>query len=505
MSEMDVTLEEFQRRAAEYCRSELEAVKSDKDTERDWKKELVDAYRVAEEILEDDDHVDIEHLQETLVNNDINDDGEPAERVAYWELLGFRWGLFTMANCRSQEDINPDSEEFLQHFASEMQGFDAPKEWRKNWGIITGNFLKTREEQTDFDDEEALDIVEADLKEHFGDEEWEDGCWCTVNFLRGYTAAINLQDWDFEEEDEGGSGETDDEENSDQSSSKMKQRKANGKVPPALEIIENPGITFADVVGMDEAKQDLEYNIKLLENPKLQKEHDVQAIGGILLHGPPGTGKTFFAKAAAGQFKKKFFSVNASELQSQWHGESEKNIKAIFDFARKNTPCILFFDEFDTLAMRRDNLGNAAWLGGQVNQLLQQLDGIKKGTGKHPIVIAATNYLDRIDPAARRPGRFDTLVFVPPMTKEARLVLLQNETKKRKLAADVDLAKLAAAMDGWTPAEIKGTVDAVKRNILKESKGGAARPISMTDIRPEFEKMAQRKKPNEPAPTRKQK
>ena len=188
---------------------------------------------------------------------------------------------------------------------------------------------------------------------------------------------------------------------------------------------------------------------------------------GILLYGPPGTGKTLMAKAAANESEANFISIKGPELLSKWVGESEKGVREIFRKARQAAPCIIFFDDVDAIAPTRGgDFGNSHVTERVISQMLTELDGLEVLT--NVVVIAATNRPDIIDLALLRPGRFDRLLYVPPPDYESRKQIIHIHTKKKPLADDVNIDKLATKMDGYTGADIAAVSSATVMLGLRE-------------------------------------
>ncbi len=250
--------------------------------------------------------------------------------------------------------------------------------------------------------------------------------------------------------------------------------------PPFLREVLSPGISYDDVIGLDGAKRDVTEAIRLMENPQLAVVHGIEPVRGLLLHGPPGTGKTHFARATAGQFGKRFLEVRSSDLVSQYVGETEKNIAAAFAYARRVGPAILFVDEIDGLARDR-SLARNDWEVSRVNALLTEMDGISKDP-KAPIVIGATNRIDDLDPAILRPGRFDRKVLVGLPDGKDRARMLRQMLKGSRLAAGFDPTWLVAQTHGMSPADLKALVQDVKRTIFREG-NATPRTIEMADFK----------------------
>jgi hypothetical protein len=198
--------------------------------------------------------------------------------------------------------------------------------------------------------------------------------------------------------------------------------------PPGIEIGEltAPATRLADVGGMDEVKRRLELSfLAPLRHPELSAQFGKSMRGGLLLWGPPGCGKTFIARALAGELGASFYEVGLTDVLDMWMGNSERNLRAIFDTARRNRPCVLFFDEVDAIGQKRTALraGGSA-MRGVVNQLLAELDGA--GTDNDGVfVLGATNHPWDVDPALLRPGRFDRMLLVVPPDPPAREAILR--------------------------------------------------------------------------------
>ncbi len=219
--------------------------------------------------------------------------------------------------------------------------------------------------------------------------------------------------------------------------------------------VESPNIKWEAVGGMETVKKDLKEAVEWpLIHPEIFKNMGIRPPRGILLYGPPGTGKTLLAKAVATESQANFIQIKGPELLSKWVGESEKGVRKIFERARQVAPCIIFFDEIDSLASTRGyDTGNKV-TERVLNQLLAEMDGIVELEGV--IVIGATNRPDMIDSALMRPGRFDRIVATTVPDKTGRLEILKIHTKEMPLAKDVELNDLAEKTDGLVGADIEG-------------------------------------------------
>jgi transitional endoplasmic reticulum ATPase len=222
--------------------------------------------------------------------------------------------------------------------------------------------------------------------------------------------------------------------------------------------LEIPDVKWTDVGGLEEIKRELQEAVEWpLRYPDLYKELNHTLTKGILLHGPSGTGKTLLAKAVATESEANFISVKGPELVSKWVGESERGIREIFRRARQAAPCVIFFDEIDTIASTRGGgiEGETGGYGGSarmLSQLLTEMDGVQELQGV--VVIAATNRADMIDTALLRPGRFDKIVYVPNPDKKTRVKILEIHTKGKPLSRDIDLNKIAEKTEGFSGADV---------------------------------------------------
>jgi len=226
--------------------------------------------------------------------------------------------------------------------------------------------------------------------------------------------------------------------------------------PSALRevLIEKPTITWEDIGGVEEIKQDLKEAVEWpLKHPKAFERLGVRAPRGILLYGPPGTGKTLLAKAVANESDANFILVKGPELISKWVGDSEKGIRKIFERARQASPTIIFFDEIDAIAGRRGMEQGTKVTERMVNQLLTEIDGLEE---LHDvIVIGATNRPDMVDPGLLRPGRFDRIIMTPVPDSKSREQIFKIHTKKMPLAKDVSLSKLISNSENYSGADVE--------------------------------------------------
>jgi AAA+ superfamily predicted ATPase len=245
--------------------------------------------------------------------------------------------------------------------------------------------------------------------------------------------------------------------------------------------VESTSLMLADVGGMQDVKRRLEVSFfGPLKNPQMRKLYGKSLRGGLLLYGPPGCGKTFLARAVAGEMGAKFISVPIVEVLNMYIGRSEQNLHEVFEAARRNAPCVLFLDEIDALGYKRSQMTSSLTrtLG---NQLLTELDGVDGGN-EGVYVLAATNAPWDVDAALRRPGRFDRMVLVAPPDAPARAAILEYHLRERPVAG-IDVRKLAAATEGYSGADLAHVCDTAAEGALYDSmKSGEIRMIEQRDM-----------------------
>ena len=231
--------------------------------------------------------------------------------------------------------------------------------------------------------------------------------------------------------------------------------------------LESPDIPWSAIGGLEEVKRELQEAVEWpLRYPDLYAKLGHTMPKGVLMHGPSGTGKTLLAKAVATESEANFISVRGPELLSKWVGESERGIREIFRRARQAAPCVVFFDEIDSIAPTRGMGGDSMVTERVVSQLLTELDGIQALSGV--VVIAATNRADMIDPALLRPGRFDKIVFVPMPDKSARQRILEIHAKGKPMGPDVDFAKISEMTEGFSGADTSAVANTAVSLVLHE-------------------------------------
>lgn len=226
-----------------------------------------------------------------------------------------------------------------------------------------------------------------------------------------------------------------------------------------IKMLTKPNMTFEDVAGMTKMKEEIRQAVVYpMMNPDLARKYGKLGGGGILMYGPPGCGKTFIVKAAAGECKSGFINAKLSDLLDMYVGNTEKNIHKVFELARKNTPCILFFDEVDAIGGRRDQQEGQQYMKMAVNQMLYEMDGVE-ANNQNVLIIAATNAPWDVDPALRRSGRFSKTLYIPEPDYSSRVAIIKMHAKKRPLSPFIPFRFLALGLVGYASADHKAIVD----------------------------------------------
>ena len=252
-------------------------------------------------------------------------------------------------------------------------------------------------------------------------------------------------------------------------------------------IVEIPNVKWEDIGGLEGVKKNLQEMILYpIEHPDKFTKFGMQPSKGVLFYGPPGCGKTLLAKAVANECSANFISVKGPEMLTMWFGESEANVREIFDKARASAPCVLFFDELDSIGVARGNsMGDAGGAGDRVmNQLLTEIDGV--GAKKNLFFIGATNRPDILDEALLRPGRLDQLIYIPLPDTPSRLSILKANLRKSPIAKDVDLNFMGKITEGFSGADLTEICQRAAKAAIRESIQADAKIKNMKELDPNF-------------------
>jgi len=250
-------------------------------------------------------------------------------------------------------------------------------------------------------------------------------------------------------------------------------RYAMGKSTPSAireTVVEVPTVTWNDIGGLENVKKELQELVQYpVEHPEKFLKFGMMPSKGVLFYGPPGCGKTLLAKAIANECQANFISIKGPELLTMWFGESEANVRDVFDRARSAAPCVLFFDELDSIAKSRG--GTSGDAGGAsdrvINQILTEMDGM--GSKKNVFIIGATNRPDIIDPAILRPGRLDQLIYIPLPDDGSRMSILKANLRKSPVAKEVDIPYLAKMTRGFSGADLTEICQRACKLAIRES------------------------------------
>ena len=269
-------------------------------------------------------------------------------------------------------------------------------------------------------------------------------------------------------------------------------RFAMGKSTPSAireTVVETPNVTWEDIGGLETVKKELQELVQYpVEHPEKFLKFGMQPSRGVLFYGPPGCGKTLLAKAIANECQSNFISIKGPELLTMWFGESEANVRDIFDKARSAAPCVLFFDELDSIAKSRGGGGGGDAGGASdrvINQILTEMDGM--GSKKNVFIIGATNRPDIIDSAILRPGRLDQLIYIPLPDDGSRTSILKANLRKTPVSKKVDIKFLAKITKGFSGADLTEICQracklAIRENIeaeIKKTKERERKGLSM--------------------------
>lgn len=249
-------------------------------------------------------------------------------------------------------------------------------------------------------------------------------------------------------------------------------------------VRDRPDIGFDDIAGLEEIKEEIRLKmIYPFSHPELAQRYGISVGGGLLLWGPPGTGKTMMAKAVAHEIDATFFVISPAQVLSKWVGEAEQNVRKLFEAARAEPKAVIFIDEIEALIPKRKS-DSSTVMARVVPQILQELEGFDRSADRALLFIGATNKPWMLDEAVMRPGRFDTKVYVGLPDAPARYRLLEIHLNERPLADDVDLGALCDRLEGYSGADIKNICnEAAQLAFLDAMRNGEQRSIGMQDLR----------------------
>merc|ERR1711904_180741 len=259
-------------------------------------------------------------------------------------------------------------------------------------------------------------------------------------------------------------------------------------------VVELPNIKWDDIGGLEETKRNLQETIQYpLEYPEQFEKFGMSPSKGVLFYGPPGCGKTLLAKAVANECQANFISIKGPELLTMWFGESEANVREVFDKARSSAPCVLFFDELDSIAgARGSSSGDAGGAGDRlINQILTEMDGV--GSKKQVFIVGATNRPDILDPAITRPGRLDQLIYIPLPDEPSRIAIMNAVPRKSPVDPGVDRQYIAKMTNGFSGADLteicnRSAKIAVREAIIREVEMRNKETEDHPDYDPAFER-----------------
>ncbi|MEM3305626.1 MAG: AAA family ATPase, partial [Saccharolobus sp.] len=246
--------------------------------------------------------------------------------------------------------------------------------------------------------------------------------------------------------------------------------------------VEDKKITWNDIGGYEDVKKEIREYIELpLKNKDVAIKYGLRPPKGILLFGPPGCGKTLMMRALANEAKLNFIYVNISDIMSKWYGESEARLRELFNNARKNSPCILFFDEIDTIGVKRESHTGDSVTPRLLSLMLSEIDGLHSDDGV--IIVGSTNVPQLLDKALLRAGRFDKMIYLGPPDKAARKQILEIHCRGKPLANDVDFDKIAEMTERYSGADLANLCQEAARKVAAEAiEKGVDRKITMNDF-----------------------
>ncbi|MEW5996724.1 MAG: AAA family ATPase [Candidatus Micrarchaeota archaeon] len=451
------------------------------------KPQLVDAmsyYQIANDYFEKGDYEKaIENYNMAILLNPVFSEAYFNRALCYYQLKNYDKSIADYSKAAELDPKNPniynnkgDAFYRKQEYASAIKDYDKAVMLNPNYLKALYNRALSYASLEDYDKavEDFTKVVK--LKPDFAE----------AFHLRGlayeYAGDLDSSIKDYEKALELNPGLA--EARSHMESAKSKQKSgAGGEGTSEIKVLKKPTMNFNDVAGMEKMKEEIrEAVIYPMAKPDLARKYGKLGGGGIMMYGPPGCGKTFIVKAAAGECEASFINAKLSDLLDMYVGNTEKNIHKVFETARKNTPCILFFDEVDAIGGRRDQQEGAQYMKMAVNQMLYEMDGIE-AHNENVLVIAATNAPWDVDPALRRSGRFGKTIYVPEPDLVSRYAILRMHSKKLPVASFIQYWRLALATSGYASSDLKAVVEEAAAVPWREAfKSGKERNITNADF-----------------------
>jgi len=452
------------------------------------KPQLVDAmsyYQIANDFFEKGDYEKaIENYNMAILLNPVFSEAYFNRALCYYQLKNYDKSIADYSKAAELDPKNPniynnkgDAFYRKQDYASAIKDYDKAVMLNPNYLKALYNRALSYASLEDYD--KAVDDFTkvVKLKPDFAE----------AYHLRGlayeYAGDLDASIKDYEKALELNPGLAEARTHMESAKSKQKSGAGGEGGTSEIKVLKKPNMNFNDVAGMEKMKEEIrEAVIYPMAKPELARKYGKLGGGGIMMYGPPGCGKTFIVKAAAGECESSFINAKLSDLLDMYVGNTEKNIHKVFETARKNTPCILFFDEVDAIGGRRDQQEGAQYMKMAVNQMLYEMDGIE-AQNQNVLVIAATNAPWDVDPALRRSGRFGKTIYLPEPDIVSRYAILRMHAKKLPLASFIPYWRLALATAGYASSDLKAVVEEAAAIPWREAfRSGKERNITSKDF-----------------------
>ena len=451
------------------------------------KPQLVDArnyYKIANEFYERGDYEKaIENYNIAIVLNPVFSEAYFNRALSYYQLKNYEK---TIADYKKAIDLDPknpiiynnlgDAYYRLQDYSSAVKYYDKAISLNPNYLKAYYNRALSYASLEDYD-KAVVDFSKViELKPDFAE----------AYHLRGlaeeYNGSLEEAMKDYEKALELNPGLSEARTHLNSIKEKVNKKDEKGKGAD-IKVLKDIKMRFKDVAGMKKVKEEIkEAIIYPMLKPDLARKYGKLGGGGILMYGPPGCGKTYIVKAAAGESNSAFINAKLSDLLDMYVGNTEKNIHKVFETARKNAPCIIFFDEVDAIGGRRDQQQGQQFMRLAVNQLLYEMDGVE-ANNENVLVLAATNAPWDVDPALRRSGRFTKTIYIPEPDFKSRKAILKIHAKKIPLSKHIAWNRIALATIGYSAADLKAVVDEAAAIPWREAfKTGKERKVNTGDF-----------------------